>query len=210
MIICFNDKINSFSKFYKNNFSLTQENIQNLMPSCEDIHCHCPNCKAKCNFSYHGSYVRNISFICEDKIYDFKITVTRVICNSCGSTHALLPNFIVPYKIFSRESILYVVENSLSSSVLKIAEKMNLSIQLIYSFITLVLSFFNYADSLNRSQSSHHNFNEKYFIENCLEICDEKFCVDFFNRYIWIFLMTKFQNEKPPPLTIGVNLISST
>ena len=100
MIICFNDKINTFSKININNFSLTQEHIQELMPSCEDIHCNCPNCKAKSNFSFHGSYVRNISFIRENKIYDFKVTVTRVICNSCGSTHALLPSFIVPYKIF--------------------------------------------------------------------------------------------------------------
>lgn len=210
MIICFNDKINNFSKIYKNNFSFTQEYIQNLMPSCEDIHCNCPKCKAKSNFSFHGSYIRNISFICENGIFDFKVTVTRVICNSCGSTHALLPIFVVPYKIFSRDSFLYVVSQAYSTSVLKTAEKLSLSFQLIYSFIATVLSFFPYIDSLNREKSLYKNFNKTYFILNCLAICDENFYLYFFKRYLWIFLMTKLQNKKPPPFTIGVNLIAST
>lgn len=210
MIICFNDKINTFSKININNFSLAQEYIQDLMPSCEDIHCNCPNCKAKSNFSFHGFYVRNISFIREDKIYDFKVTVTRVICNSCGSTHALLPNFIVPYKIFSRESVLYVVSQAFSTSVLKVSKKISISFQLIYSFIALVLSFFSYVDSINREQPLYKNLNQTYFALNCLVICDTNFNINFFKRYKWIFLMTKFQNKKPPPLTIGVNLIAST
>lgn len=210
MIIFFNDKINTFSKFNTNNFSLTQENIQSLMPSCEDITCKCPKCKAKSNFSFHGSYVRNISFIREDKIYDFKVTVSRAICNSCGSTHALLPSFIVPYKIFSQESILYVVSQAYSTSVLRLSEKLNTSFQFIYSMIALVLSFFMYADSLNREQQLYKNFNQTYFVFNCLVICDNNFNLNFFKRYKWLFLMSKFQFKKPPPLTIGVNLIAST
>ena len=59
MIIYFNDKINNFSKFYKNNFSLTQENIQNLMPSCEDIHCNCPN---------YNFYIKIVKKVTQKKI----------------------------------------------------------------------------------------------------------------------------------------------
>ncbi len=210
MIICFNKKINSFSKIYKNNFSLTQQNVQDLMPSCDDIHCNCPKCNAKSNFSYHGSYIRNISLIREEKNYDFQVSVTRVICNSCGSTHALLPSFIVPYKIFSLDSILYTVQNSMRSSVIVLSEKLKISFELIYSFIALISGFFNYVDSLNREQNQFKNFNHDYFLLNCLSICDQKFNINFFYRYKWIFLMTKFQNQKSPPITIGVNLIAST
>lgn len=210
MIICFNKKINSFSKINKNNFSLTQQNIQNLMPSCEDIHCNCPKCKAKSNFSYHGSYIRHISLIREEKNYDFQVSVTRVICNSCGSTHALLPSFIVPYKIFSLDSILYVVQNSMLSSVIELSEKLKISFELIYSFIALTIGFFYHVDSLNREQNQYKNFNQNYFLLNCLTICDQKFNINFFNRYKWIFLMTKFQYQKSPPITIGINLIAST
>ena len=206
MIICFNKKINSFSKINKNNFSLTQQDVQDLMPSCEDIHCNCPKCKAKSNFSYHGSYIRNISLIREEKNYDFQVSVTRVICNSCGSTHALLPAFIVPYKIFSLDSILYVVQNSMLSSVIALSEKLKISIALIYSFIALILGFFCHVDSLNREQNQYNNFNKTYFLLNCLTICDQEFNINFFYRYKWIFLMTKFQNQTSPPITIGINL----
>lgn len=211
MIICSNKKIKSFiKKILKNTILPTQKHIQSLMPSCEDIHCKCPKCKAKANFSYHGSYTRNISFICDTGVLEFKVTVTRVICNSCGSTHALLPRFIVPYKIYSFESILYTVSYAYSTSVLKTAEKLNLSFQLIYSFIFTFVSFFNHADSLNREKHTYNNFNQAYFFLNCLDICNESFYSEFFKRYMWIFLMTKFRNKKPPPITIGINFIAST
>ena len=210
MIICFSEKINSFYKNKLNNCELTQEDVQKLMPCCEDINCKCPKCGAKCNFAYHGSYMRNVSIIQNNKRYDFKVRVTRVICKSCNSTHALIPDFIVPYKIYSRESILGLVEESATCPITKLSNQAEATIQLIYSFIHLVLSFFNQADSLNREQNWHKNFNEEYFISNCVEICNEKFNIKFFKRYKWIFLMTKFQNTTSPPIHIGVNLIAST
>lgn len=181
------------------------QDIQALMPSCSDIHCNCPKCKAKSNFSYHGSYNRNISFIRDNNVFDFKVSVTRVICNSCGSTHALLPNFIVPYKIFSRESFLYAISQACATSVITIAEKLGLSFQLIYSFLALILSFFPFADSLNRQEIYCQNFNHNYFTLNCLTFCNTSFDISFFKRYIWIFLMTKFQNMEAPPVSIGIN-----
>ena len=207
MIICFNDKINSFNKISKENVSLTNEYIQSLMPSCEDIHCNCPKCKAKSNFSYHGSYTRNLTLIREANIYDFKVKVTRVICNSCGSTHALLPNFIVPYKIFSRDSILSTVASKASTSVIKVSREIGISMQLIYNFILLIMKFFPHAHSLNLEQKWYKNFNEKFFTLNCLTICNDEFHIKFFERYKWVFLMDKFQNNKAPPITIGINLI---
>ena len=210
MIIYFNKKINSFLKFNIKNFTLTQEYIQELMPTCEDITCNCPNCNAHSNFSLHGAYTRNISFLIESKIYNFRVSVTRVRCNSCKSTHALLPNFIVPYKNFSFESILNIVTEACSSSVLKTAEKLQLSYQLIYSFINLLLLFFNYIDSLNREKELYSNFNKSFYLKNCLKICNINFKIIFFNRYKWIFLMTKCRNKLSPPFTIELNLIIST
>lgn len=207
MIICFSDKINSFCKINKKNFCLTQEYVQNLMPCCEDIHCKCPKCKAKCCFAYHGSYMRNITVIHKGKRYDFRVRVTRVICKSCGSTHALLPNFLVPYKIYTRDSILATIAESLNSSAIKVAEMVEASMQLVYAFIQLLLGFFPHADSLNREQNWYENFNEEYFLLKCVEICNQDFDIKFFERYKWIFLMTKFQNMKSPPIVIGVNLI---
>ena len=199
MILCFNDKIKTFYKKNKKNYSFNQEQIQNLMPSCNDITCKCPKCKAKSNFSYHGSYSRNITFICKENTYDFKVTVSRVICNSCGSTHALLPDFIVPYRITSRGSILYIVSTAMSTSVLKTAEKFNISFQQIYAFIALVLSFYAYADSLNKQLNLSNNFNKKYYVLNCVTFCDVNFNINYFKHNKWIFLMKAFQNKTSPP-----------
>ena len=210
MIICFSEKIKSFQQNNLKTFNFSQEDIQNLMPSLEDISCCCPNCKAYSNFSFHGAYNRNISFIREGKTFDFTVSVTRVICNSCGSTHALFPDFIVPYKHFSRDSFLLVVSKTVSSSVLKVSECFYLSWQFIYACLSIFFAFFNYADSLNKYKNLFKTFNKTYFALNCTTICDDNFNLLFFKHYHWVFLMTKFQNSKSPPITIGVNLISST
>ena len=208
MIICFNDKINSFCEF-NTNFSYSEQDIQDLMPSCENVHCKCPSCKAKSNFSNHGSYTRNISFITTNKVYDYKVSITRVKCNSCNATHALLPSFVVPYKTYSLESFLYVVSQARSSSAIKVAEALNLSFQLIYYFIATVLSFFNHADSLNREQGLYKNFDRTYFALHCLSICDANFKIMYFNRYQWLFLMTKFQINKPPDLVVDIYIMTN-
>ena len=205
MIISFNEKINTFYKNNLKNLNLTQENVQDLMPTHDNIHCKCPKCNAKDNFSYHGAYNRCISFIRDDNTYDFYVSVTRVICNSCGSTHALLPAFIVPYKTFSLDSILYVITEVAYSSVLKTADKLNLSFQLIYSFLVILMSFFYHVDSLNREKKTYKNFNKTYFKLNCLIICNEEFLKTYFKHYNWIFLMTKYQNIKSPPIYININ-----
>lgn len=210
MIICFNEKINSFSEINIKNQTLNQEYIQELMPSCTEVSCNCPKCKAKSNFSFHGCYMRNVTFIHENSSYNFRIAVTRVICNSCGCTHSLLPNFIIPYKIHSRDSILYVVSQAQSSSISETSEKLNISFQLIYAFTNLVLSFYNHIDSINRERSLYNNLTRTYYILNCIKICDINLNIFFFNRYNWILFMNKFQNEKSPPLTIGLSLIVST
>lgn len=52
----------------------------------------CPNCKSdKC--MYYGSYTRNIGLLGEY----CKIKIKRVRCKSCKRTHALIPQFIIPY-----------------------------------------------------------------------------------------------------------------
>ena len=206
MIICFNDKINTFSKNNFKNFNFTKNNVQNLMPSINDINCNCPKCNAKPNFSYHGSYFRNISFVTQNSTYDFSVSVTRVICNSCNSTHALLPSFIVPYKIFSLHSILFIVLELYHSSVLKLSNKLNLSFELIYSLFTLFISFFCYVDSLNKNNNTYKNFNLKYFQLHCFDICNNIFLINFFKFYQFPFLMTKFQNMKSPPVYINISI----
>ena len=66
MIICFVNKINTFSEINKKNLKISQQTLQDLMPTEKDIHCTCPTCGAKNKFSYHSSYERNFSFLDND------------------------------------------------------------------------------------------------------------------------------------------------
>lgn len=204
MIIFFNKKINTFSKFNKKNLQITQQMLQDLMPISDDIHCNCPKCGAKDNFSYHGSYKRNFTFLDQDCLHNVILTVTRVICNSCGQTHACLPNFIIPYKIISRDTILSFVFQSSHTTVLKVAEKLQISFQLIYYYLDIFMSFFAQVDLLNNEKNFTKNFNKKYFTQNCIKLCNDEFMRQYFLHYNWIFLMTKFRNTTSPPIHIGL------
>ena len=53
----------------------------------------CPSCNFEGKLYSHGSYERNV--ITEEDSY--KITIFRVKCPICGKTHALIPDFIIPY-----------------------------------------------------------------------------------------------------------------
>lgn len=55
----------------------------------------CPKCGGKTSF--HDSYARHIHI--GEKIE--WITLYRVICGKCGKTHAIIPDFIRPYKHYS-------------------------------------------------------------------------------------------------------------
>lgn len=69
----------------------------------------CPSCHSKGNFFPHGSYGRNIIDFSAGKTTYQKISVRRFKCRSCGHTHAVLPDLIVPYAQYSLFFLLRVL-----------------------------------------------------------------------------------------------------
>lgn len=68
----------------------------------------CPVCGASHSCTAHSSYERNlIDFIQGRPVYHM-IKVVRVIC-SCGHTHAILPDLIIPYNTYGVFFILRVI-----------------------------------------------------------------------------------------------------
>lgn len=216
MIKCFNKKINNFNENNLKNFSSYDERcayIQSLMSDLSDVSIHtCPCCGAKDKFVKYGTYRRNFSCIIGDTIENYFICVQRVICKSCNHTHALLPNFIVPYKIMALSSIATIVHRATTSSAYKLANTINLSFQSIYAFISCVLSFFYDFKILNNSKQyySSRNFNKKFFINNIVTLSAVTFRWDFFEFHNWILFMQKFRNNPSPPITISASKMPST
>ena len=71
----------------------------------------CPKCKTVGLFHRHAVYSRYLFNNTEEYI-----TIQRVRCESCGSTHALLPDIIIPYRYFSSPFIILVISYSPISS----------------------------------------------------------------------------------------------
>ena len=146
MVICFNEKINNFNENNLKSFSSYDDRnsyMQSLMPELSDVCSNkCHSCGAINTLVKFGSYHRNISCIIDDVIENYNVSVHRVKCKSCNHTHALLPNFLVPYKIMTLSSIAIIAQRAAISSAYKLAEIINLSFQSIYVFIASVLSFF--------------------------------------------------------------------
>lgn len=72
----------------------------------------CPYCGAKHpHWSDFASYERDLISWEKGLPVTYRITVTRIICSSCGHTHAILPEIIIPYGSYSLIFILTVLRD---------------------------------------------------------------------------------------------------
>ena len=106
----------------------------------------CPNCGAKHpSWSYNGSYGRylisyQISYQ-KGTITNDAIDVTRIMCSSCKSTHAILPEIIIPFSSYSLIFVLSVLKDYYMSNktVASLCEKYQISISTLYEWKRLFL-----------------------------------------------------------------------
>lgn len=113
MLILNLKKINSFFK----------ENLDIYTKLSNYGHLECPNCHSSALIKY-GSYTRNVIYISDDnlKIESCILKVQRVKCKSCGKTHALLPQGIIPYKQFSSNLVTYLLNGIVKGNTKKLIE----------------------------------------------------------------------------------------
>ena len=83
---------------------------KNLFPSGfdEELRC-CPDCGER--MIRHGYYWRLLDWYDPHVriFYDEKVRIPRLRCKSCRKTHAVLPDFIAPWFIFSRPLIVLLL-----------------------------------------------------------------------------------------------------
>lgn len=69
----------------------------------------CPVCASRRNCVPHGGYTRSLIEYEGGKVVYGRVQIRRVRCGSCGHTHAILPDHIVPYSTYSLQFILQVL-----------------------------------------------------------------------------------------------------
>lgn len=131
----------------------------------------CPKCKTVGLFHNHAVYDRYLLNSTEEYI-----TVQRIRCESCGSTHALLPDIIIPYRYFSSPFILHLFDLYLKGhlSVSKISSALNISIQTVEAFICSYRQFHE-----ERMKIINHDFSKKF---------DHDFMIDYFHMFFLFFM----------------------
>jgi len=90
------EKIKNITKIFCEE-QIYQEKVDNFKHHGE----RCLRCGAVGRLNPYGSYWRHMVYHADSKIEDKRIKVIRFKCTSCGATHALLPDILIPYSPYT-------------------------------------------------------------------------------------------------------------
>lgn len=94
----------------------------------------CPKCHARGTLHPHGHYYRQLKLNETDKMSLVKIQ--RVRCSSCKSTHAVLPEGVVPYEAFGTKILFAIcLAKKQGMKIACICERFELSIRTLYRIL---------------------------------------------------------------------------
>jgi len=139
----------------------------------------CPNCKFEGKLYSHGSYERNV--ITEED--SFRITIFRVKCPICGKTHALIPDFLIPYFQHSFDTIKKCLDLKFceSASYSKILDYFQCKNSNSYLSATAISGFIKrFINSVPAARVYFSTFTEIYSYDDTSEAALLK-CIDVYN-----------------------------
>jgi hypothetical protein len=118
--------------------------------------CDCPNCHARQSAKYYCTYWRHaLVFEMIDGILemvDHHLEIIRVECNSCDTTHAILPWDAIPYKQCSLTAFLLIMRMTVlaDNTLEKAPKRTRPSSQFIYEMVCVWKEFWASVSSLLR------------------------------------------------------------
>jgi len=133
--------IRFFYAFYKSKF-MNISDLSLFHQAIEAFHVDqavCPNCHTKYSCTKFTSYSRNLITYEKKASVCHNISIPRVMCSSCGHTHAILPDVLIPYSSYSLRFILIVLRRYFlrSTSIAELCEAFNISVSTLYAWIQL-------------------------------------------------------------------------
>lgn len=135
----------------------------------------CPYCHST-NLIKYGTYDRNVIYEEDEEIKSDIIKIQRFMCKSCNTTHAILPDFLVPYKQYSIDLLLIILLELILISAEELSMKYKIHISNIKRFkkqfnqihkIKLITTFAS--KNINETLQKLYDdvsFNIKYIKEN--------------------------------------------
>lgn len=107
--------------------------------------CKCPKCGAIGQFKEIRPYERDMISVSGNERFETALSVPRFLCQSCGRTHALLPDILIPFGSYSLRFILTVLHGYLdrSCSVTSFCEHWQIAVSTLYGWIHLFINQYN-------------------------------------------------------------------
>ena len=136
--------IRIFNLFYKlNKIKISdQEWFEKTFEKSNLLEQVCPYCNSKGQMILHDTYSRYMITIKGNRIESVLLRIPRVKCTSCGHTHAVLPEMLIPYSSYSLRFVLTVLKDYFLHvhTVEQICETYQIAHSTLYVFRDLFLS----------------------------------------------------------------------
>lgn len=102
----------------------------------------CPYCNSKDRMIPHDTYSRYMITLQNFQVKTVMLQIPRVKCTSCGHTHAILPEMLIPYSSYSLRFVLTVLRDYFLHlhTIEKICETYQIAHSTLYVFRNLFLS----------------------------------------------------------------------
>lgn len=153
----------------------------------------CPFCSSKGNCHIHAYYRRKIGAYKDGVVVWEKVTVMRVRCSSCGHTHAVLPDVIIPYNRYGLLFILKVLASHFSGQLCaeKICERFSISRNTFFKWLSLWHKHKDlFLGRLASSQTGSHSF--------MAQITEQQEYSAFASSFVRSFAVSFLQSHKNP------------
>lgn len=111
-----------------------------IIPSDKFLTEKCPKCGKNHLKLFNSTYSRNVILKINNILIKVKLVVPRLICENCSSTHAVLPDFCVPLKKYSKDAIIEIVNLAIEKGTEEVAATLNIDSKQVRRFINVVRS----------------------------------------------------------------------
>lgn len=155
----------------------SNKNIKNIIKKYEKKinygYLRCPKCQSSQLIRW-GTYERTAIYIGESQVEEKRLTIQRYRCKSCGKTHGILPEGLIPYKQFATDIITEVLLNPYSKNINDITnyisyetiKRWQKQYKMFHPYLVTMFKTRNKNEILKKIKENIIEFYESYYKQN--------------------------------------------